>query len=192
MAPDYDISVLRDEDGSPRALAFSRQPDAPGAVATALPVPFGGPGERCLARLEKFIPGNGTPRCLELVPANRKSGCCNLHKMRIWEELHPRVAIQPSLFDPPPGPQFHLGPTHDVKVEQPRWENDCAKVVDALKARPSHWWDYDQLARYTDIRPGSVRTRCSDVIADPARWGVELEKRFQPGSRGCVEIRIKA
>lgn len=126
--------------------------------------------------------------------------CCDAHRMAHWEREHPRLRpSQPSLFDPPPGPQFHLGPTHDVKVEQPRWASDCARLVEILKYDvDSHapqgppWRTYEQLAGLASIRQGSIRTRVSNIRADPVRWGVELEKRFQPGSRGCVEIRIKA
>jgi hypothetical protein len=107
----YDVTVERDEDGKAVRLGFSRQ-KAPETVATPVEAI---PQQVCRARLVKWELAAGwfqitAGRCGYFVGARRKSGCCDAHKVRLWDEAHPRAhqARLPVVDEP--------APSHDAEV----------------------------------------------------------------------------
>jgi hypothetical protein len=136
----YEATIIRDEDGKASAQAFGRT-DVSSLVPTAQ-----------IASRGVATPANGicgalvTPRgsvipvrCVRLVPPRRKSGCCDAHKVRLWDEAHPRIhrlpAQVPLAFDPPSMPVRGVA---DLPTDtHGRLKRSCALILGRLQAGPA-------------------------------------------------------
>ena len=75
-------------------------------------------------------------------------------------------------FDPPiqPEPQFY-GPGYDPVLDKARLTRHCRRVLRVLER--GHWYTFEELANYSGVPAGSVRTRVSNLRA----LGHEIETR---------------
>jgi hypothetical protein len=92
------------------------------------------------------------------------------------------VKQQPLAFDAPAGlpdipaaPRFQ-GPGYVKALDQKRLSRHCEQVLAALRRQGESWITYEELALFSDVPPGSVRTRVSNLRA----WGHVIDVRTRP------------
>jgi len=186
----YEATISRDEDGNLRPRDASRA-DVSSPVPAILSrqwggerriyASFGGPGEPCGARTgnrDEVIP----ERCGEIVPQARKSGCCERHKLRIWDERNPRLrpAQVPLAFDPQPMPVRGIA---DLPTDtHGRLKRSCALILGRLQAGPATGLELIRAGggvRY-GARVEELRKRGHVIVAEPVEegrgiWSYRLE-----------------
>jgi hypothetical protein len=131
-------------------------PDAPGTVATPTNGTVVG---ICGARLtdsERREAREG-PRCDRHVIAPRKSGCCDRHKVRLWDEAHPR-----------------MGRSHGLRVRQ-----DHTAIRDQILGllMDGAWWTVWQLAERCRCMETTASSKLRDLRkARFGSWDIQAER----------------